>query len=222
MKKTILVLLLALLMAATLITGACASSAPTTMDFAAFLEAVADANYNYDGMGVTVQWRPSSACTDNRANHTCLFEDGSANHKPDGNNAQRIQTPNAQYQIFSSATNVSISNVNFKFDPADFTLCMNNSGWSGTATAEDTPNAELQLLNSGGVTFTKCTFDKVIASPFSSTTTTTFESCKFSDVYNAYAIKDVYSPTLIVNGCTFATKISSEGVNLDKQAFNAS
>ena len=198
MKKTILVLLLALLMAATLITGACASSAPTTMDFAAFLKAVADANYNYDGKGVTVQWSPSSACTNN-ITHTCPV-DGRA---PDGNNAQRIQKPNAQYQIFSGETDVSISNVNFKFVPGNFTLCMNNSGWSGTATAEDTPNAELQLKNTGNVTFKNCTFDKVIASPFSSTTTTTFESCKFSNVYNAYAIKDVYSPTLIVNGCTF-------------------
>lgn len=67
---------------------------------------------------MTVEWSPSSACTDNRGagNHNCLFE-GEA-PQPDGNNAQ--------YQIFSGQDDVTIANVNFKFVPADFTLCMNS------------------------------------------------------------------------------------------------
>ena len=178
------------------------NGAARTIDFGTFLKEVEDAGYDYDGEGVTVQWSPSSACTDNRANHECLFEDGSEKHPADGNNAQRIQAPNAQYQIFAGQTNVSISNVNFVFEPANYTLCM-NSTWGGTATAEETPNAELQLQNTGDVTFTNCTFDKVIASPFSSTTKSTFTECDFKNVYDAYAIKDIHSADTEITGCTF-------------------
>ena len=70
-----------------------------TIDFAQFLQNVQNSNYNYDGKGITVKWSPTSACTNPLPNHNCLF-DGS---KPtiDGNNPQRGQAPNAQYQIFS-------------------------------------------------------------------------------------------------------------------------
>ncbi len=82
-------------------------------------------------------------------------------HKaPDGNNAQRIQKPNAQYQIFGTLTDINIRNVNFEFVPAAFTLCMNNQGWSGSVTADEVLNAELQMQNTGNVTFTNCNFDK--------------------------------------------------------------
>ena len=187
-------------------------TARTTMTLAEFVKAVEDANYTYDGEGITVQWSPSSACTDNQANHECLFEDGSEKHPADGNNAQRIQAPNAQYQIFGGQTDVSISNVHFVFVPADYTLCM-NSTWGGTATADKTPNAELQMQNTGDVTFTGCTFDKVIASPFGSTTSTVFEKCEFSNVYNAYAIKDIHSADTLVTGCTFTN--CSGGIYLE-------
>lgn len=99
----------------------------TTMDFAKFVEAVTDGNGTYDGKGVTVKWSPSSACTDDREGHECTVD----NKVPDGNNAQRIQKPNAQYQIFSRLTDVNISNVNFEFVPVAFTLCM-NSTWGGS------------------------------------------------------------------------------------------
>ena len=176
--------------------------AANKMDFGEFLAAVEASGYNYDGKGVTVRWSPSSACTDDRAEHTCLFGDAAAAPKADGNNAQRIQNPNAQYQIFSGQGNVSISNVNFVFEPADFTLCM-NSDWKGTATAAEVPNAELQLLNTGDVTFTGCTFDRVIVSPFSSATTTSVRGCSFANVYDAYALKDIHSANATVTGCTF-------------------
>lgn len=181
---------------------AVSADTPSEMDFKTFLAEVEASNYQYDGKGVTVQWSPSSACTDDRAEHTCLFGDPAAAPKPDGNNCQRIQTPNAQYQIFSGQGDVSITNVNFVFEPADFTLCM-NSDWEKTATADTVRNAELQLLNTGSVTFTGCTFDKVIVSPFSSTAKTTITGCRFSNVYDAYAIKDIRSPAADINGCTF-------------------
>ena len=173
-----------------------------TIDFGTFLTEVAESGYSYDGQGVTVEWSPSSACTDNRGagNHNCLFE-GEA-PQPDGNNAQRGQGNNAQYQIFSGQDDVTIANVNFKFVPADFTLCM-NSGWAGAFTADVVKNAELQLLNTGDVTFSNCGFDGVIASPYASTTNSTFTGCNFSNVYNGYAIKDVRSASASISSCTF-------------------
>ena len=171
-----------------------------SIDFAAFLKAVEAASYDYDGQGVTVKWSPSSACTDTRLNHTCLLGEG--DHTPDGNNPQRGQTSNAQYQIFSGQGDVSIKNVNFMFEPADFTICA-NSDWRGTFSADSIKNAELQLQNAGSVAFTGCTFDSVIVSPYGSKTSARFEGCGFTDVYNAYAIKDIYSPETVITGCTF-------------------
>ena len=201
-KKWMRGLLVAMMVALLLPAAAYAAEGQedNSIDFAAFLKAVEEANYDYDGQGVTVKWSPSSACTDNRSGHECLLGEGE--HKPDGNNPQRGQAPNAQYQIFSGQENVSIKNVNFVFEPADFTICM-NSGWSGTFSADSIKNAELQLLNTGSVAFTGCTFDRVIASPYGSKASARFEGCGFADVYNAYAIKDIYSPEAVVTGCTF-------------------
>ena len=212
MKRTCMALLTALCLMVSLLPVTALADSPdngaarTTMTLADFVKAVEDANYTYDGKGVTVKWSPSSACTDNRGpdGHTCTVE----NLEPNGNNAQRIQEPNAQYQLFNGQTDVSISNVHFVFDPADFTLCM-NSPWGGTATAEETPNAELQLQNNGDVTFTNCTFDQVIVGSYlqgNNTTpggTTTFDTCQFRNAYDAYAIKDVYSTNLTVTNCQF-------------------
>lgn len=169
--------------------------------FSEFLEEVASAGYAYDGQGVTVEWSPSSACTDGHPDHSCLLAE-TDNKKPDGNNPQRGQAPNAQYQIFRGKTNVEISNVNFKFIPADFTLCM-NSEWRGSFLAKDVKNAELQMLNTGDVNFSGCSFDGVIASPFGSRGKSTFENCDFKNVYDAYAIKDIYSPDASITDCTF-------------------
>ncbi len=173
-----------------------------SIDFAAFLKAVGEANYDYDGQGVTVKWSPSSACTDNRPGHECLL--GAVEHAPDGNNPQRGQESNAQYQIFSGQGDVSIKNVNFVFEPADFKICA-NSGWRGTFSANNIKNAELQLQNTGSVAFTGCTFDSVIVSPYGSRANARFEGCGFTDVYNAYAIKDIYSPEAVITGCTFTS-----------------
>lgn len=177
------------------------SDAGRTIDFADFLKEVAEAGYDYDGEGVTVEWSPSSACTDNRAGHECLLED--QGKEPDGNNPQRGQAPNAQYQVFKGQTNVKITNVNFKFNPADFTLCMNNTGWGGSFSGDNIKNAELQMLNTGNVSFSGCDFDGVIVSPFGSKGKSTFTECDFKNVYDAYAIKDIYSPDASITDCTF-------------------
>ena len=203
MKKKFFICLLSLLMVFTMMPAmamANESDAGRTIDFATFLEEVEEADYDYDGKGVTVEWSPSSACTDNRQDHSCLLE--GEDKKPDGNNPQRGQAPNAQYQIFDGQTDVKITNVNFKFNPADFKLCM-NSGWKGEFSAENIKNAELQMLNTGNVSFSGCDFDGVIASPFSSREKATFTECDFKNVYDAYAIKDIYSPDASITGCTF-------------------
>ena len=99
-------------------------------------------------------------------------------------------------------TDVTIKNVNFVFDPADFTLCM-NSDWKGSFSKDDIKNAEFQFLNSGKVTIDNCSFDGVIVSPFSSRDTTTITKCTFKNVYNAYALKDIHSPNASIQYCTF-------------------
>ena len=70
MKKKFFICLLSLLMVFTMMPAmamANESDAGRTIDFATFLEEVEEADYDYDGKGVTVEWSPSSACTDNRA-----------------------------------------------------------------------------------------------------------------------------------------------------------
>ena len=205
MKKRFFICLLSLLMIFSMMPAtamANESDAGRTIDFATFLEEVKEANYDYDGKGVTVEWSPSSACTDNRADHKCLLE--GQNKTPDGNNPQRGQKPNAQYQIFKDQTDVKIANVNFKFNPADFIICANNSGdWRGEFKKDENRNAELQMLNSGDVNFNSCSFDGVIASPFGSRGQSVFTNCNFKNVYDAYAIKDIYSPNASITGCTF-------------------
>ena len=69
--------------------------------------------------------------------------------------------------------------------------------------AADVKNAELQMLNTGDVNFSGCSFDGVIASPFGSRGKSTFENCDFKNVYDAYAIKDIYSPDASITDCTF-------------------
>ena len=176
-----------------------------TITLAEFVKAVEESGCTYDGQGVTVEWSPSSACTDNRGpeNHDCLFAPNAA-PAPDGNNPSRAQNANAQFWLFKEQTDISVSNVNFKYIPADFTLCANSAaGYKGSFKAEDIKNAEFQFQNTGSVSFTNCTFDAVIVSPFSCRGSSAFTGCTFENVYDAYAIKDVYTPDLTVSGCSF-------------------
>lgn len=174
----------------------------TITNLGEFLKAVEDSNYVYDGHGKTVMWSPSSACTNNT--HSVA---SCPNGLPaaDGDNAQRIQEPNAQYWVFAGAGDVSISNVNFVFIPADFELCMNSS-FGGDAKAESVRNAELQFQNSGDLALTNCTFDKVIVAPYGSSGvigTTTIDGCSFENVYDAYAVKDIHSVDAAIKDSRF-------------------
>lgn len=174
----------------------------TITNLGEFLKAVEDSNYVYDGHGKTVVWSPSSACTNNT--HS-VADCPKGLPAADGDNAQRIQAPNAQYWVFAGAGGVSISNVNFVFVPADFELCM-NSFFGGAAKADDVRNAELQFQNGGDLTLTNCTFDKVIVAPYGNREvigTTTIDGCSFENVYDAYAVKDIHSVDAAIKDSRF-------------------
>ena len=183
-----------------------------TIDLAEFIKEVVESGYEYDGHGVTVKWIPTSACTysaHDTNTSDCLFANSVEDREGDGNNPGRVQNGNAQYSIFQGQADVSISNVNFvysyaKNDPP-FTLCQQDTGdqRTGTFGYEKARNAELQFLNSGDLTITGCNFDRVIVSPYGCYGETTIKVCEFSDVYNAYTIKDVYSETATIEGCYF-------------------
>ena len=167
-----------------------------------FFDEVEKAKYTYDGNGATVTWSPTSKC-DGTDNGGCLFDEGIAKPAGDGNTPNRGQSHNAQYHLFNnSSVDVVISNVNFEYVPGDFKLCI-NSGWKGEFEGSNVVNAELQFNTTGSVTFVNCTFDQVIVSTYGSTDTTTITNCKFSNVYDAYALKDIYSPNASITGCSF-------------------
>lgn len=160
-----------------------------------------------DGSDVTIRIVPSSGCYDN-TNHKCLIDNTVINgpnpkYPGDLNTPQRIQSFNAQYQIFKGFTDVAFSGMDFVFVPSDFTLCLNNEGWEGIATASTIRNCELQFQNSGDLSFDGCNFQKVIVSPYSCYGTTTITGCSFSEVYDAYAIKDIYSENATIDNCNF-------------------
>lgn len=159
-----------------------------TMTYSEFLDDVVEGNGTFDGKGVTVKWEPD--------------EKVEVIH--------RIQNNNAQYQIFNTLTDVTISNVNFEYVPAD--IPHHSDGWSGLDndyTADQIRNAEFQFLNAGSVTITNCTFEKIIVSPYGQANNTptdrtfTFTGCTISNVYNAYALKDIYPATATISNNTF-------------------
>ena len=190
MKKRIFAILLSLCMLIGLLPAA-ALAAENTMSFGDFIEAVEDRDGTFDSDGVTVQWEPDE--------------------KVDV--IHRVQIPNAQYQIFRDLQNISISNVHFEYVPAD--IPNHSDGWSGINqdyTKEQVQNAEFQFQNSGNVTITNCTFEKIIVSPYGQDTdrsskdearTFTVTNCAFSNVYNAYALKDIYPASAFITDCSF-------------------
>ena len=192
--------------------GADGENSGKTIDMGQFLQEMVAEDYDYDGKGITVSWKPSSACTlsthEDGTNQDCMFY-GKDRPITDGNNPGRVQNGNAQYNLFEGVANVSISNVNFVYDydygDEDFTLCqLARSGqYTGTFGYADARNAELQFLNSGDLTITGCTFDRAIVSPFGCHGTTEITGCQFGNVYNAYTIKDIYSTNATISGCSF-------------------
>lgn len=175
-KKRILIWLIMITIVAMLpILSADASG--SEMTFNTFLQKVVAGKGNFDG-GVLVRWEPDEAERE----------------------IDRIQNNNAQYQIFSGLDDITLSNIKFEYIPAD--IFEHTDAWAGPGnwTKEKIRNAEFQFLNKGNVTLKNCTFEKVIASPFGdqrnrpgdANRSLTVTNCTFSNVYNAYALKDIY------------------------------
>ena len=180
------------------------AAAENTMTFEEFIEAVENGNGTFDGQGVTVKWEPD--------------EKLSVIH--------RVQEPNAQYQLFNDIEDVKISNTNFEYVPGD--IPNHSDGWSGLNkdwTKDQIRNAEFQFLNSGDVTVENCNFEKIIVSPYGdrendADRTFTVTGSSFSNVYNAYALKDIYPATAKISDNTFTNcsgAIYFEGPELRKE-----
>lgn len=178
-----------------------------SVDFAAFVKALTDAGYTFDGSThalaqngkLTVKWSPVSGCYDKREGHECTVGNVAAT----ANTPKRVNSGLTQFQLFEGESHaVNVKNVAFVYEPAAFTVC-ENSGWKGTFTAEQAPAGQIYLMNTGDVTFEGCTFDKVVLTSFNCTGTSTVKDCSFKNVYNSYAVKDIRGATISVTGCTF-------------------
>ena len=177
-RKILIWLIMITIVAMFPILSADASGSEKTLTFKEFLQEVVDRKGNFDGGGVLVRWEPNEA-----------------ERKID-----RIQSNNAQYQIFSELNDITLSNINFEYIPDD--IFEHTDAWAGPGdwTKDQIRNAEFQFLNKGNVTLKNCTFEKVIASPFGdqqnpsrdAKRSLTVTNCTFSNVYNAYALKDIY------------------------------
>ena len=179
-----------------------------SVDFAAFVKALTDAGYTFDGSThalaqngkLTVKWSPVSGCYDTReGQHECTVGNVAAT----ANTPKRVNSGLTQFQLFEGESHaVNVKNVAFVYEPAAFTVC-ENSGWKGTFTAEQAPAGQIYLMNTGNVTFEGCSFDKVVLTSFNCTGTSTVTNCLFKNVYNSYAVKDIRGKKVAVTGCTF-------------------
>lgn len=178
-----------------------------SVDFAAFVKALTDAGYTFDGSKhalaqggkLTVKWSPVSGCYDTREGHECTVGNVAAT----ANTPKRVNSGLTQFQLFEGESYaVNVKNVAFVYEPAAFTVC-ENSDWKGTFTAEKAPAGQIYLMNTGDVTFEGCTFDKVVLTSFNCTGTSTVKGCSFKNVYNSYAVKDIRGAKVAVTGCAF-------------------
>ncbi|HIS42683.1 MAG TPA: right-handed parallel beta-helix repeat-containing protein [Candidatus Limiplasma pullicola] len=215
-KRKILIWLIMITIVAMIpVLSADASGSEKTLTFKEFLQEVVDRKGNFDGGGVLVRWEPNEA-----------------ERKID-----RIQSNNAQYQIFSELDDITLSNINFEYVPAD--IFEHTDAWAGPGNwfKEKIRNAEFQFLNKGNVTLKNCTFEKVIASPFGdqqnrsgdAERSLTVTNCTFSNVYNAYALKDIYPANARIEDNRFVNcsgaiylegKISRETIYVSKNRFD--
>ena len=136
--------------------------------------------------------------------------------QPDENSTpiQRIQSHNAQYGIDQfvegNTSSVTISNTTFTYVPAD--IPNHSDSWNPTEktwSAEEIKNAEFQFENSGNVTIENCTFNQVLVSPFGTERTLdssrqfTVKNCIFNNIYDTYALKDIYPYSVEITNNNF-------------------
>lgn len=183
------------------------------IDLDTFIKWLENSGYSVDGASYTttnkdavvggklvVKWSPVSGCYDKRGanGHNCTVDNVAAT----GNTPKRVNSGLTQFQLFEGENvAVTVKNVKFVYEPADFTVC-ENSGWKGTFTAKQAPAGQLYFMTTGDVTFDSCDFDKVVLTTFNTTGSTTVKGCSFANVYNSYAIKDIRGENVSVTGTT--------------------
>lgn len=194
MKKLISICC-ALLTTFCLITGFPEEVHAETISFEDFVEDLME-DGEFDGNGSMVEWSPDEKKVV----------------------IQRVQAPNAQYQFdFSqspvgSTASVVIKNTTFHYVAAE--IPAHSDAWNtgeNTYSAKQIRNAEFQFLNSGNVTIENCQFESVIVSPYGtgnkpsddSSRVFTVDNCSFDNVWNAYALKDIYPASASIVNNTF-------------------
>ncbi len=191
---------------ACIVSDADVEASTETIDFDEFLTRLAAADYDYDGKGVTVDWKSVSGCWAGGPNgqhggHPHLNVD-----LANGNTPKRVDDHRYQYQICSGEDDVKISNVNFKFTVAAASICINSDWYFDASTNPEMNNikgAELQFLNSGSLTISNCSFDSIGISPFSVKASVSLVDCQFKNVWDNYALKFVKAQSIKVSGCEF-------------------
>lgn len=102
-----------------------------SVDFAAFVKALTDAGYTFDGSThalaqggkLTVKWSPVSGCYDKREGHECTVGNVAAT----ANTPKRVNSGLTQFQLFEGESHaVNVKNVAFVYEPAAFTVCENS------------------------------------------------------------------------------------------------
>lgn len=180
------------------------------IDLDTFIKWLENSSYSVDGANYTnnkdavvggklvVKWSPVSGCYDTREGHECTVGNVAAT----GNTPKRVNNGLTQFQLFEGENvNVAVKNVKFVYERAAFTVC-ENSGWKGSFAAADAPAGQLYFMTTGDVTFDSCEFDKVVLTSFNTTGSSTVTNCKFANVYNNYAIKDIRGANVSVTGTT--------------------
>ena len=169
-----------------------------TITLTQFVDAVTKDGGTYDGQGVVVEIAPASGCRQNHPDHPAFV---------DGCTPERIQfysgTAYAQYQRFAGKQDIAISNVTFRLVPPEDKILVCGAWNTTQASAEpDKLDAELQLNNTGSVSFTDCVFENVAVSPIGSKSSVSFADCDFSGLAQ-YAIKDVNASKVSITDSTF-------------------
>ena len=196
--------------------GTTEGATANSIDLATFVAWLAENGYSVDGASYTdtnavvdgklvVKWSPVSGCLGNNCTqeHAGIEHDSVATNR---NVPNKVNSDLAQFYIANNgesttSATVSISNVKFQYVPADFRL-YGNTGNATSATADGVRSGQLYFLNSGNSTFEDCEFDQVVLTTFGATGTTVVRDCRFANVYNSYAIKDIRGENISVTDTT--------------------
>ena len=152
---------------------------------------------------------------------------------------QRIQSSNAQYgfdKFKDPNMDVMITNTSFRYIPAD--IPDHKDPWNPTVKtwfADEIINAEFQFENAGDVTIENCEFNQVLVSPYGNGTNDDLrrfvvKNCTFNNVYDAYALKDIYPYSVEItnnnfNNCSgaiyFEGNVERGDITITNNTFNS-